>query len=89
MLLEEFNMKEFLEMDRRDEHAAGVAEGHAAGLAEGHATGKREAQATVIQNMLLRGFSNEEICELTGCPQTLVLEIRSAARLTKDNTPSA
>lgn len=34
MLLEEFNMKEFLEMDRRDEHAAGVAEGHAAGLAE-------------------------------------------------------
>ena len=51
MLLEEFDMDEYIKMERRDSYADGHEDGLAMGLAEGLAEGKRLEQLHIIHNM--------------------------------------
>ena len=51
MLLEEFDMDEYIKMERRDSYADGHEDGLAMGLAAGLAEGKRLAQLHIIHNM--------------------------------------
>jgi predicted transposase/invertase (TIGR01784 family) len=46
--------------------AEGLAEGRAEGLAEGLAEGERNANLATARKMLAKGFSIDEICEITG-----------------------
>jgi hypothetical protein len=52
--------------------AKGKAEGHAEGLAEGHAEGLAEGEANAnlahARKMKAKGFSPEDIAEITGIP---------------------
>lgn len=44
--------------------------------AEGRAEGRAEAQKTFVLNMLKKGFSDEEICELTECTPDFIDRLR-------------
>ena len=55
MILEEFNMKEFLEMDRRDEFAAGREEGLRQGIEKGIEKGMEKG----IEKGIEQGIKHE------------------------------
>ena len=57
----------------REAKEAAMAEGRAEGLAEGIT----EATMMIVENMLKRGMSDEDICALAECDMTLVEEVRA------------
>ena len=50
----------------------GEAKGREEGLAEGLAKGREEGSLDIARKMKAKGFSVEEIAELTGCPVTKI-----------------
>lgn len=65
---EEFDMckamRELLEEERKN------------GLSQGRDYGKVDKTRTVIQNMLERGFSDEDICAIAECDLNMIDEVR-------------
>ena len=66
------------EADMMDAKRAGYKEGIATGRAEGIATGRAEGMATVAKTMLGKGYSIEEVTEVTGLSKE---EIEKAVNL--------
>ena len=68
MLLEEFDMDEYIKMERRDSyedgHEDGLAMGLAEGLVEGLAEGKRLEQLYVVHNMFQKSIPAENCADL-------------------------
>ena len=60
MLLEEFDMDEYIKMERRDSYA----DGHEDGLAMGLAEGKRLEQLHIIHNMFQKNIPSENCADL-------------------------
>ena len=58
--------------------AIGKTEGIAIGKSEGIATGMEEKTRIIVANMLARGMTDEDICVLAECDQSLVDEVRQA-----------
>ena len=82
MILEEFNMKEFLEMDRRDEFAAGREEG----LEKGREEGREEEHSQMIIQMVDSAMTNfhvdlETVCK--GLDITVEEYNKAKTRMTK------
>ena len=61
----------------REAKAAGLADGRREGRREGKAEGKAEATINIVQNMLKRGMSDEDICALAECDIALLEEVRA------------
>mgnify|MGYP003251147363 FL=1 len=64
MLLEEFDMDEYIKMERRDSYADGHEDGLAMGLAEGLAEGKRLEQLHIIHNMFQENIPAQSCAKL-------------------------
>ena len=64
MLLEEFDMDEYIKMERRDSYADGHEDGLAIGLAEGLAEGKRLEQLHIVRNMFQKKIPAENCADL-------------------------
>ena len=64
MLLEEFDMDEYIKMERRDSYEDGHEDGLAMGLAEGLAEGKRLEQLYVVHNMFQKSIPAENCADL-------------------------
>lgn len=65
---EEYNMCQAWEEIKEECYTKGVTQG----ITQGIEKGSIEKTRTIVRNMLKRGFSKEEICELTECTATFV-----------------
>lgn len=65
-------MQELLEEERKN----GISQGLAQGINSGKVEGAVDKTRTVIQNMLERGFSNEDICAIADCDCQMIEEVR-------------
>ena len=73
-------MRELLEEERKNGLSQGIVQGIAQGVTQGRSSGKVEGAKnktrTVIQNMLERGFSDEDICAIAECDLNMIEEVR-------------
>ena len=67
MILEEFNMKEFLEMDRRDEFAAGREEGWRQGIEKGIGQGIKHEHGRMVVEVVDSAMTNFHVDLETAC----------------------
>ena len=67
MILEEFNMKEFLEMDRRDEFAAGREEGLRQGIEKGIEQGIKHEHGRMVVEVVDSAMTNFHVDLETAC----------------------
>ena len=67
MILEEFNMKEFLEMDRRDEFAAGREEGLKQGIEKGIEQGIKHEHGRMVVEVVDSAMTNFHVDLETAC----------------------
>ena len=79
MLLEEFDMEEYIRMERRDSYADGLedglSKGEAIGLSKGEAIGKHSERVRLIYTLLKNGISTEQCASLIGEDPGLVAKI--------------
>ena len=79
MLLEEFDMEEYIRMERRDSYADGLedglSKGEAIGLSKGEAIGKHSERVRLIHTLLNNGISTEQCASLMGEDPKLVVKI--------------
>lgn len=79
MLLEEFDMEEYIRMERRDSYADGLedglSKGEAIGLSKGEAIGKHSERVRLIHTLLNNGISTEQCASLIGEDPGLVAKI--------------
>ncbi len=87
MLLEEFDMEEYIKMERRDSYAdgledglskgeaIGLSKGEAIGLSKGEAIGKHSERVRLIHTLLNNGISTEQCASLMGEDPELVVKI--------------
>ena len=69
-------MQELLEEERKNGISQGLVQGIAQGINSGKVEGAVDKTRTVIQNMLERGFSNEDICAIADCDCQMIEEVR-------------
>ncbi|MCI6715201.1 MAG: hypothetical protein MR523_09710 [Lachnospiraceae bacterium] len=67
MILEEFNMKEFLEMDRRDEFPAGREEGLRQGIEKGIEQGIKHEHGRMVVEVVDSAMTNFHVDLETAC----------------------
>ena len=79
MLLEEFDMEEYIRMERRDSYADGLedglSKGEAIGLSKGEVIGKHSERVRLIYTLLKNGISTEQCASLIGEDPGLVAKI--------------
>ena len=87
MILEEFDMEEYIKMERRDSYAdgledglskgeaIGLSKGEAIGLSKGEAIGKHSERVRLIHTLLNNGISTEQCASLMGEDPELVVKI--------------
>ena len=79
MLLEEFDMEEYIKMERRDSYADGLedglSKGEAIGLSKGEVIGKHSERVRLIYTLLKNGISTEQCASLMGEDPELVVKI--------------
>lgn len=79
MLLEEFDMEEYIKMERRDSYADGLedglSKGEAIGLSKGEVIGKHSERVRLIYTLLKNGISTEQCASLIGEDPGLVAKI--------------
>jgi hypothetical protein len=77
---EEFDMckamRELLEEERKNGLSQGIVQGVTQGRSSGKVEGAKNKTMTVIQNMLERGFSDEDICAIAECDLNMIEEVR-------------
>lgn len=77
---EEFDMckamRELLEEERKNGLSQGIVQGVTQGRSSGKVEGAKNKTMTVIQNMLERGFSDEDICTIAECDRNMIDEVR-------------
>ncbi len=80
VLLTEYNEKHQRKLDRADAREEGREEGIKVGREEGRVEGREEGEKEkarrVVLNMLRKGISDEDICELAECEQAFVDEVK-------------
>lgn len=69
---EEYDMCKAMQELLEEERKSGILQGINSGKVEGAVDKTR----TVIQNMLERGFSNEDICAIADCDCRMIEEVR-------------
>ena len=82
MLLEEFDMDEYIKMERRDSYADGHEDGLAMGLAEGLAEGKRLEQLHIIHTCSRKIFLHKAVLNCLTRILLLLIKYIHCARLT-------
>lgn len=73
---EEYDMNQAWGGVAQEYYSEGIAQGIAQGITQGIEKGSREKTRMIVQNMLKRGFSDKEICELTGCTADFISELQ-------------
>ena len=84
MLLEEFDMDEYIKMERRDSYADGHEDGLAMGLAEGLAEGKRLEQLHIIHNMFQENIPAQSCAKLLDKDVTFISKVYSLCQAHPD-----
>ena len=80
MLLEEFDMEEYIKMERRDSYA----DGHEDGLAMGLAEGKRLEQLHIIHNMFQENIPAQSCAKLLDKDVTFISKVYSLCQAHPD-----
>lgn len=75
MLLEEFDMEEYIKMERRDSYADGLEDGLSKGEAIGLSKGRQSERLHLIFTLLKNGISIEQCASLMGEDPELVVKI--------------
>ena len=69
-------MRELLEEERKNGLSQGIVQGVTQGRSSGKVEGAKNKTMTVIQNMLERGSSDEDICAIAECDRNMIDEVR-------------
>ena len=80
MLLEEFDMDEYIKMERRDSYEDGHEDGHEDGLAEG----KRLEQLHIIHNMFQENIPAQSCAKLLDKDVTFISKVYSLCQAHPD-----
>ena len=75
MLLEEFDMEEYIKMERRDSYADGLEDGLSKGETIGLSKGRQSERLHLIFTLLKNGISTEQCASLMGEDPELVVNI--------------